>query len=696
MKRILLCCLFLLLAAPLSAQDIPTVAPTAETAPSLESGATDVAIWVHPEDPALSLILGADDDGGLQVFALDGSELQALEADGGVVSVDLRYNFSFGDNDLPLLAAAIADEPLIVLYTVNAQTRTLERLTTIETGIPSAAMCMYQSLVTNATFVFAVAEDGAVEQYRVQADASGQISTELARAFNVGGELESCAADDEFAAVYFAEGEVAVWRYGAEPESGTNRQPVDFVGGNITDEVEGIAVIYGADGAGYVIIANEKNNSFLLYTRSDNAFVGEFRVAGSATVDDVTEPTSMDATNLALGDAYPLGLFVTSDDGNSSEGGRRENNNYKLVSWGDVAAALGLPLDTEYRPGMSSIAAVGVVASAETAPVPSGTDAADDPAVWIHPTDPALSTIIGTDKTAGLVVYNLDGSIHQTLNIGEVNNVDLRYNFPLGGERVAVVAATNRSSNTLALYTVNAETRELEEAASAPVVSNTPEVYGFCMYYSMVTSDYYAIITATDGTVEQYRLADDGAGRISAAVVRTLSVGSLPEGCVADDWLGLLYVGEERVGIWRFNAEPDASTEPLAQVDSTGPGGNLTADVEGLAIYYTSDGGGYLIASSQGSSEYVVYARTGDNAFIGKFIVAEGTGIDGASGTDGIDVTNFPLGAAFPEGLFVAQDDLNIAPDENQNFKLVSWGAIAQALGLTIDTTYDPRTVGAP
>ena len=39
-----------------------------------------------------------------------------------------------------------------------------------------------------------------------------------------------------------------------------------------------------------------------------------------------------------------------------------------------------------------------VTATVETEPVPHSGDSADDPAIWIHPTDPAQSTIIGTDK----------------------------------------------------------------------------------------------------------------------------------------------------------------------------------------------------------------------------------------------------------------------------------------------------------
>src|SRR5690606_10244091 len=52
------------------------------------------------------------------------------------------------------------------------------------------------------------------------------------------------------------------------------------------------------------------------------------------------------------------------------------------------------------------------------------------------------------------------------------------------------------------------------------------------------------------------------------------------------------------------------------------------------------------------------------------------------------DVTNLGLGDAFPNGLFVAQDN-------DVNFKLVHWDAIASAIGGEIDTRWDPRAVGA-
>ena len=45
-----------------------------------------------------------------------------------------------------------------------------------------------------------------------------------------------------------------------------------------------------------------------------------------------------------------------------------------------------------------------VVPVAETVPSPSLGDTADDPSIWIHPTDPSRSVVFGTDKASGIGV----------------------------------------------------------------------------------------------------------------------------------------------------------------------------------------------------------------------------------------------------------------------------------------------------
>ena len=337
----------------------------------------------------------------------------------------------------------------------------------------------------------------------------------------------------------------------------------------------------------------------------------------------------------------------------------------------------------------SSIPAQVASATVETTPVPSSGDAADDMCVWVHPTTPSASLVIGTDKDAGLAVYDLTGSQLQFLPDGELNNVDLRYGFRLGSAEVALVTSGERSQNVLAIYAVDPIQRRLHNVAAHPIPLGF-DVYGCCMYRSHVTGDYYFFCNSSDGHAEQWRLFDDGTGHVDALRVRTFEVGSTTEGCVADDENGWLFISEEDVGIWRYGAEPGAGSARV-QIDSTGGSGHLSADVEGLSIYYTAGGGGCLLASSQGHSRFVVYDRAAPHAYRVTFQIGanQALGIDAVTGTDGIDVVNLGLGPAFPSGVFLAQDGNN--QGGNQNFKLVPWPAIAALTNppLPIDSLYD-------
>lgn len=118
--------------------------------------------------------------------------------------------------------------------------------------------------------------------------------------------------------------------------------------------------------------------------------------------------------------------------------------------------------------------------------------------------------------------------------------------------------------------------------------------------------------------------------------------------------------------------------------------------MEGLTIYYAKDGHGYLLASSQGSNTYEVYERRPPHGHVFGFRIGPNSerGIDGVSETDGIDVTNRPLGAAFPDGVFVVHDGANAKPEANQNFKLVPWKSIASAANPPLITDPHHRAPG--
>lgn len=336
-----------------------------------------------------------------------------------------------------------------------------------------------------------------------------------------------------------------------------------------------------------------------------------------------------------------------------------------------------------------------VVADVETNPVIATTedDAADDPAVWIHPSDPSKSMIVGTNKKAGVMMYSLAGEEIYFYSVGNANNIDVRYNFQFGnGSKGDIIACSERIHNKIVVLKVNPDDGSLTEISGDRLMSDILEVYGFCLYKSAKSGAFYAFMNGKSGIIEQWELVSHGEGEIAGQVVRKLQVASQPEGMVADDELGYLYVGEEGRGIWKFMAEPDASKDPQFLTESDSTNSKIQYDVEGLSIYYAPDKKGYLIASIQGNNSYAIFERGGENKYLGSFEI-KGNGIDGVEETDGIDVVSLDLGEPFSKGMFIAQDGYNHEGNVElpQNFKLVSWEKIARLFDppLIMDNSYN-------
>jgi 3-phytase len=98
-----------------------------------------------------------------------------------------------------------------------------------------------------------------------------------------------------------------------------------------------------------------------------------------------------------------------------------------------------------------------LVAAIETQPTPQGKndDSADDPAIWIHPSNPEKSVIIGTDKKGGLATYNLKGEQLNYYPVGDMNNCDLRKGFSLGNDTIDILASSNRSLQSISLFKIS-------------------------------------------------------------------------------------------------------------------------------------------------------------------------------------------------------------------------------------------------
>jgi 3-phytase len=294
----------------------------------------------------------------------------------------------------------------------------------------------------------------------------------------------------------------------------------------------------------------------------------------------------------------------------------------------------------------------------------------DDICIWVHPSDPAQSAVIASDKKADrIIVYDLEGRTLQIVPALRSGNIDVRYGFPLGGTKIDIAACNLRGDHSrIAVYRINPASRQLDRVDNNGIM--TGESYGGALYHSPKTGKFYFITTSKEANIEQHELLDDGRGSVQGLKVRQWKTGP-GEAVVADDEKARLFIAEEQKGVWEVGAEPD-DPAPGSLVIRAGEHG-LKPDVEGLAIYALPHGQGYLLVSSQGNSTFKIYKRDDAHDFIGTFTVRS------ARETDGIEVTGRNLGGQLSKGLFACHSGV---PAEKCPVYLCSWEAIAGAVKL--------------
>ncbi|MCP4582736.1 MAG: phytase [candidate division Zixibacteria bacterium] len=308
----------------------------------------------------------------------------------------------------------------------------------------------------------------------------------------------------------------------------------------------------------------------------------------------------------------------------------------------------------------------------------------DDMCIWVNSVDSSKSLVITSDKDAGKIfVYDLNGKTMQIISNPKPGNIDVRYGFPFQDKLVDIVVANQRKGGWLRylgvegfkiiVYMVDHLERQLIRIDDGSIITDKPT--GGTLYHNPTSDKFYFIKTSEedDGTVEQFKLYDNGEGSVMGTKVREWILPGC-EGAVADDENQVLFIAQEDVGIWKFGAEPmdSNSGQLIAKVGDNG----LADDVEGLAIFKTGKHDGYLVASSQLRSVFMVYDRTLDHHFVGHFNVSK------VMETDGIAITSANLGGSFKSGLFLCHTDPEPSP-----VVAVNWGEITKILGLLSDST---------
>jgi 3-phytase len=357
-----------------------------------------------------------------------------------------------------------------------------------------------------------------------------------------------------------------------------------------------------------------------------------------------------------------------------------------------LTAAFGCAAPEPAAPAANPPAAPAVLAPVgRTASLPHD---ADDPAIWIHPTDPSRSLIFGTDKeekAGGLYAFGLDGALRLSIApLDRPNNVDVEYGFRSAGATLDIAVVTERMQHRLRIFGIAGDGVVTDLAPAGLEVlggedGEASEPMGIALYKRPADGAVFAIVApktgGATGYLWQYRLQPNAAGHLQAAFVRRFGRFGRPggspdveiEAVVVDDRLGFVYYSDEAYGIRKYHADPDhpdAGRElAVLGIDS------YEGDREGLAIYETGDQTGFLVSSDQVSngSRLRVYRREGTagNPHDQPELRTIQTTADD---TDGLEVTSRPLPGR-PHGMLVM---MNAGP---RNFLLYDWRDVAAALG---------------
>ena len=567
---------------------------------------------------------------GLQLLDSQGAELARFK--GNFSSLDTR-----AAGAQVLVASLDNERQQALLISLDSASKSWGKPLYLPTrDYPVNGLCLYRDAAANL-FVFLVGEEGKGEQWLVGNGATLLTAPQRVRGLPLPPSAQFCQVDDATQQLLVNEENVGWWAYPAHPEAEVKRTPVALFD-TPRREAGAMALVPGG-----VVALDPKTSRLHLFQHTGERWVEQ----PSLGLPGLKEPEQ-----LALNGRQ---LLVRDDDSGTLYQAR---------------------LDWQAKPVAAAPVLPEVAALRQSDPVGRQGDAADDPAIWIHPQIPANSRVLGTNKKQGLLAYDLDGKLLQELAVGRLNNVDVRPNFKLGAQTVDLAVASNRDHNSLSLFSIDRQSGELREAGEVP----TPlkEIYGICLFQP-ASGEIYAIANGKDGTFLQYRLSAPD-GRVHGELVRQFKVDSQPEGCVADDQRQRLFIGEEDVGVWAVDARADQPAT-LTSVIKVGP--QLHADVEGLALYQ-SDKHDYLVISSQGNDSYLVVDAEPPFAVHGGFRVGlnAAAGIDGASETDGLEVTAINLGGPWNQGMLVVQDGRKRMPEQTQNFKFVPWAEVTRALKL--------------
>lgn len=292
----------------------------------------DPAIWIHPEDPSKSLIIGTDKEvgGGLYVYNLDGKIVNKFPDMARPNNVDVAYGLILNGKKTDIAVTTERKTHKIRIFS-------LPDLKPIDNGgidifvgekgedeRDGMGIALYTKTIDSLnTEIHAIVgrKSGPsgtyLWQYKLSDDGTGNVKGEVLRKFgSYSGkkEIEAIAVDNELGFVYYSDETVGVKKYYADPEKGDEELAL-FAQKDAKRDHEGIAIYKKDAQTGYILVSNQQRNTFLVYEREGhNGNPNEHKLIAEIPVSTV-ECDGADVSSINFGTKFPNGIFVAMSNG---------------------------------------------------------------------------------------------------------------------------------------------------------------------------------------------------------------------------------------------------------------------------------------------------------------------------------------------------------------------------------------------
>lgn len=283
----------------------------------------DPAIWINKNNTAESIVFGSDKnpEGAIYAFNLVGEiiEEKTIRNLKRPNNVDIAYNVQINDSvKIDILAFTERERKQIRFFSIpdmreidNGGFPVFEDETEEDFRFPMG-ISLYTSPLDQAVYAIVGRKEGPLEnylyQYKIQAENS-VLKISLVRKFGrFSGEkeIEAIAVDNELGYVYYSDEKHCIRKYYAEPSKG-NTELACFGGDLFEEDMEGIAILTYENNKGYIIVSNQQNGTFNIFSREENKFIKEIDL-------NTKDTDGCEVVAGKLNDTFKNGLFVAMNN----------------------------------------------------------------------------------------------------------------------------------------------------------------------------------------------------------------------------------------------------------------------------------------------------------------------------------------------------------------------------------------------